>query len=111
MIKALLPILLILIVLGEIYTCNLIYKFTKKKMAVIAYLLVVAGIIGGLYYYFGGMDRSKGQTAESMQIMAFMLFFLLPKIIFSIALFIEDLFRISRYTTNKFIFKKNMYTQ
>lgn len=106
MIKAILPFLLLLIVLGEVYTCHLIYKFSKKKLAVAAYLLVVAGIIGGLYFYFGGMDRSKGQTAQSMQIMAFMLFFLLPKVIFSIALFVEDIFRVSRWISNKYIFKR-----
>lgn len=106
MIKAILPFLLLLIVLGEVYTCHLIYKFTKKKWAVVAYLFVLIGIIGGLFFYFGEMDRSKGQTAQSMQIMAFMLFFLLPKVFFSIALFVEDIFRVSKWISNKYIFKR-----
>lgn len=108
MIQAILPILLIIIILGEIYTCHLLHKFTKKKSVVWAYLIFLASIIATVLFYYKGLDKSKGQTAESMQIMAMLLFFLLPKVLFSIALFLEDIFRISRYTTNKFIFKKKI---
>lgn len=108
MIQAILPILLIIILLGEIYTCHLLHKFTKKKSVVWAYLIFLASIIATVLFYYKGLDKSKGQTAESMQIMAMLLFFLLPKVLFSIALFLEDIFRISRYTTNKFIFKKKI---
>lgn len=108
MIQAILPILLIIIILGEIYTCHLLHKFTKKKSVVWAYLIFLASIIATVLFYYKGLDKSKGQTAESMLIMAMLLFFLLPKVLFSIALFLEDIFRISRYTTNKFIFKKKI---
>ena len=106
MLSKILPVFLLLIVLGEVYTCHLIYKFTKRKLAVIVYLLFLAGMILGLIYYFNGMDRSKGQTAESMHIMAFLVFFLLPKVVFTTAYLIEDIFRLSRWSKNKFISKQ-----
>lgn len=108
MIKTILPVLVLLIVLGEVYTCHLIYRFTKRKTTVWAYLLLLLIIIGSLIYYFKGFDTSKGQTSESMHIMAFMLLFLLPKVIISIALFFEDVFRLSRWSGNKFIYKRKV---
>lgn len=99
-------IFLILIVLGEIYTCHLLYKFTKKRPVIFAYLLLLATIIVSLMLYYKGIDKSAGQTSESMHIMALVLLFLLPKILISIPLLIEDLFRFSRWTSNKFIYKR-----
>lgn len=107
MLSKILPIFILLIILGEVYTCHLIYKFTKRKLAVVVYLLFLVGMIIGLLYYFNGMDRSKGQTAESMHIMAFLVFFLLPKVVFTTAYLIEDIFRLSRWSKNKFISKQN----
>ena len=107
MLSKILPIFILLIILGEVYTCHLIYKFTKRKLAVVVYLLFLVGMILGLIYYFNGMDRSKGQTAESMHIMAFLVFFLLPKVVFTTAYLIEDIFRLSRWSKNKFISKQN----
>ncbi len=75
MIAALFPILLIIIILGEIYTCHLLYRFTKKRSAVFAYLLLLITIIASLLLYFNGADKSKGQTSESMHIMALILLF------------------------------------
>lgn len=106
MIFKILPILLIFIILGEVYTCLLIYKFTKKRSVVFAYLLLLVTIIASLFLYFKGSDQSKGQTAESMHVMALLLLFLLPKILISIPLFFEDMFRFTRWTSNKFIYKK-----
>ena len=99
-------IILLFIILGEVYTCHLIYKFTKKRSVVFAYLLLLVSIIASLFLYFKGSDQSKGQTAESMHVMALLLLFLLPKILISIPLFFEDMFRFTRWTSNKFIYKK-----
>ena len=41
-----------------------------------------------------------------MHVMALLLLFLLPKILISIPLFFEDMFRFTRWTSNKFIYKK-----
>lgn len=98
--------ILLFIVLGEVYTCHLIYKFTKKRSVVFAYLLLLVTIIASLFLYFKGSDQSKGQTAGSMHVMALLLLFLLPKILISIPLFVEDMFRFTRWTSNKFIYKK-----
>lgn len=106
MIQKFIYAILLFIVLGEVYTCHLIYKFTKKRSAVFAYLLLLVTIIGSLFLYFKGSDQSKGQTAESMHVMALLLLFLLPKILISIPLFFEDMFRFTRWTSNKFIYKK-----
>jgi len=106
MIQKFIYAILLFIVLGEVYTCHLIYKFTKKRSAVFAYLLLLVTIIASLFLYFKGSDQSKGQTAESMHVMALLLLFLLPKILISIPLFFEDMFRFTRWTSNKFIYKK-----
>lgn len=106
MIAKVFPILLLFIILGEVYTCHLLYKFTKKRTAVYAYLILLITIIVSIVLYYNGADKTKGQTAESMHIMALILLFLLPKILISIPLLIEDLFRFSRWTSNKFIYKK-----
>ena len=106
MIQKFIYVILLFIVLGEVYTCHLIYKFTKKRSVVFAYLLLLVTIIASLFFYFKGSDQSKGQTAESMHVMALLLLFLLPKILISIPLFFEDMFRFTRWTSNKFIYKK-----
>lgn len=108
MIKPILLAILGIIVLGEIYTSHLLYKFTRKKSVVLAYLLLLATIIISVLFYYKGLDQSKGQTAESMHIMALLLFFLMPKTVFSIILFLEDLFRFSRWTTHRFLWKKKI---
>lgn len=107
MIAKILPILLLFIILGEIYTCHLLYKFTKKKSVVYTYLLLLVTIIVSLILYYKGVDKSRGQTADSMHIMALLLVFLLPKIVFSIALLFEDVFRALRWSGNK-LFKKEL---
>src|SRR5690606_36009791 len=99
-------IFLILIVLVEIYTCHLLYKFTYKRPVIFAYLFLLLTILVSLMLYYKGIDKSAGQTSESMHIMALVLLFLLPKILISIPLLIEDLFRFSRWTSNKFIYKR-----
>lgn len=106
MIQKFIYVILLFIILGEVYTCHLIYKFTKKRSVVFAYLLLLVTIIASLFLYFKGSDQSKGQTAESMHVMALLLLFLLPKILISIPLFFEDMFRFTRWTSNKFIYKK-----
>jgi len=106
MIQKFIYAILLFIVLGEVYTCHLIYKFTKKRSVVFAYLLLLVTIIASLLFYFNGADKSKGQTAESMHVMALILLFLLPKILISIPLLFEDMFRFTRWTSNKFIYKK-----
>jgi len=106
MIQKFIYAILLFIILGEVYTCHLIYKFTKKRSVVFAYLLLLVTIIASLFFYFKGSDQSKGQTAESMHVMALLLLFLLPKILISIPLFFEDMFRFTRWTSNKFIYKK-----
>lgn len=106
MIQKFIYVILLFIVLGEVYTCHLIYKFTKKRSVVFAYLLLLVTIIASLFFYFKGSDQSKGQTAESMHVMALLLLFLLPKILISIPLFFEDMFRFTRWTSNKFIYKR-----
>lgn len=105
MIFKVLPILLLVIILGEIYTSHLIYKYTKKKTTVAAYILLLIVIITSLMLYFKGIDRAKGQTSESMHIMALILLFLLPKIALTVLLFIEDLIRVSKWSGNKFFLK------
>ncbi len=106
MIQKFIYVILLFIILGEVYTCHLIYKFTKKRSVVFAYLLLLVTIIASLFFYFKGSDQSKGQTAESMHVMALLLLFLLPKILISIPLFFEDMFRFTRWTSNKFIYKR-----
>lgn len=108
MIAKILPALLLFIILGEVYTCHILYRFTKKKSVVYSYLLLVVTIVASLILYYKGVDKSKGQTAESMHIMALLLLFLLPKIIFTIVLFFEDVFRVLKWSGNKYFFKKEI---
>lgn len=108
MIAKILPVLLLFIILGEVYTCHILYRFTKKKSVIYSYLLLVVTIVVSLILYYKGLDKSKGQTSESMHIMALLLLFLLPKIIFTVVLFFEDVFRAIRWSGNKYIFKKEI---
>lgn len=43
-----------------------------------------------------------------MRILAFLVFCTLPKVVFSIVLFLEDLFRISKWITTKYFLKKDL---
>ncbi|WKW46976.1 metallophosphoesterase [Myroides sp. JBRI-B21084] len=109
MIKTLLFLFLGLVVLGEIYTCVLIYRLTEKRMAVFAYLLLLITIVVSIFMYFKSFDRSAGQTSENMHVTALILLFVLPKLLFSIPLFFEDIVRFSYWIYQK-IFLVNTTT-
>ncbi|WCM41547.1 metallophosphoesterase [Flavobacterium sp. CBA20B-1] len=108
MIKTILYLLLILVVLGEVYTCILIYRFTEKKIAVYAYLLLLAVIIVSIISYFKSFDRSAGQTAESMHVTALLLLFILPKLLISVPLFFEDIIRLFYWGYTKLFLAKSV---
>ncbi|WP_372474132.1 metallophosphoesterase [Capnocytophaga sp. ARDL2] len=108
MIKLLFIGILVLTFLGEIYTIHLLKKITKKNWVVVAYIFVLLIIFGGIFYYFNQVKTEKGQTAQSMQILAFLLFFTLPKILFSLVLFLEDIFRLSKWITTKYFLKRDV---
>jgi len=108
MIAKILPVLLLFIILGEVYTCHILYRFTKKKSVIYSYLLLVATIVVSLVLYYKGLDKSRGQTSESMHIMALLLLFLLPKVIFTIVLFFEDVYRALKWSGNRYFFKREL---
>ncbi len=95
-------ILCLFLLILEIYTFQVFKTIIKNKS--ILYGLQAASIAFSLYIIYALMqfDRSVGQTQKTMFTMALLLLVYLPKIIFTILLLGEDLYRLSVGVLNYF---------
>ncbi|MBB1194330.1 metallophosphoesterase [Flavobacterium sp. SOK18b] len=86
----------------EIYTFQVFKTIIKNKS--ILYSIQIASVAFSIYIVYALMqfDRSVGQTQKTMFTMALLLLVYLPKIIFTIVLLGEDLYRLGVGTLNYF---------
>jgi predicted MPP superfamily phosphohydrolase len=86
----------------EIYTFQVFKTIIKNKS--VLYSIQIASIAFSIYIVYALMqfDRSVGQTQKTMFTMALLLLVYLPKIIFTIVLLGEDLYRLGVGTLNYF---------
>lgn len=87
-------LLFIIISIIEIYAFQAVKTFTKVRWVLIAYSVVSIAAILFIAYQFSKFDRSVGQTPMTMVTIGLLLLVLVPKLIITFVMFLEDIYRI-----------------
>lgn len=105
--RTLIPFLFLL--LFEIYSYQIIRTLFKTKWIVLLYTLV--SIISFIYllYSFSTFERGKGQSKYTLFIIGLTLLIYLPKMLASIIMFFEDIFRLGEGLYTCFIKKTSSH--
>ena len=101
MILRLLILFLVLFVV-ELYAYQALKTLVKAKSILVSYQIISALLLAFIVYSFTQFDRSVGQTSQTMRTMGLLLLIYLPKIILTLVLFGEDIFRIGFGSVNHF---------
>lgn len=92
MLRWIIPILLFGLV--EYYSYQTIKTVTRSKWLMAAYVITSIFFLVYLFYFFFTHERGQGQNRQTLWTMGFFLLIYLPKIILTIVLFSEDVFRV-----------------
>lgn len=95
-------ILFLIIFLVEFYAYQALRTAVKSKLFLNIYLIISVLTIAYIIYSFSQFDRRIGQTSQSMYTTALMLMVYIPKIIITMILFGEDIFRVGFGSVNHF---------
>lgn len=95
--------LFIIIAIVEIYSFQVIRTISKSRVVLSVYLIVSISVIIFIFYQFSKFDRSVGQTQMSLFTLGLLLLILIPKIILTLFMFLEDVFRIFSGTITHFM--------
>jgi len=95
--------LFIIIAVIEVYSFQAIRTISKSKVVNIVYLVVSILAIAFIFYQFSKFDRSVGQTQMSLFTLGLLLLLLIPKIILTVFMLLEDVFRIFSGTITHFV--------
>ena len=87
-------ILFVIIAFVELYAFQTIKTITKSKWVLFFYILVSLAAIGVVFYQFSKFDRSIGQTKSTLLTIGLLLLVLLPKMVLTFVMFLEDVFRL-----------------
>lgn len=101
MILRLLILFLILFVV-EVYVYQALRTLVKAKSILVSYQIISALFLVFIVYSFTQFDRSVGQTSQTMRTMGLLLLIYIPKIILTLVLFGEDIFRVGFGSVNHF---------
>ena len=94
--------LIVIISIIEFYAFQAVKTYTKTRWVLWAYILVSASAILFIAYQASKFDRSIGQTHMTMLTMGALLLVLVPKMIITLVLMLEDVFRLVVATKNYF---------
>lgn len=86
--------LIILILIVEVYSFQAIKTITKSKPVLLVYLVISVSAILFIIYQFTKFDRSVGQTKMTMLTLGLLLLVLIPKLILTFFMLLEDVFRV-----------------
>jgi hypothetical protein len=95
-------LLFLVLFIVEIYTYQVVKTLVKAKTILVSYQIISALLLAFIVYSFTQFDRSVGQTSQTMRTMGLLLLIYLPKIILTLVLFGEDIFRIGFGSVNHF---------
>jgi len=95
-------VLCLILVIIEFYAFQAFKTIIKTRFILVSYQVVTAMILAFIIYSFTQFDRSIGQTSQTMRTMGLVLLIYLPKIILTLVLFGEDIFRIGVGSVNYF---------
>lgn len=92
-----------LFLLIEIYSFQAVKTLIKTKWILNGYLIVSTLLFIFIIYSFTQFDRSVGQTKQTMITMGLMLIVYIPKIVVTLILFGEDIYRVFVGSVNYFV--------
>jgi predicted MPP superfamily phosphohydrolase len=95
-------IFILIIAFIELYAFQAVKTFTKVRWVLITYIIVSIAAIIFIGYQFTKFDRSVGQTQMTMITLGLLLLVLIPKLILTLVLFLEDVYRILSGIISKF---------
>lgn len=84
----------------EVYSYQALRTLIKMRWVLVSYQVISLLILIFIIYSFTQFDRSVGQTKQTMFTMGVMLLVYVPKIVITIVLFGEDIFRIGASILN-----------
>jgi predicted MPP superfamily phosphohydrolase len=96
-------ILFIIIAIVELYAFQAIKTVTKSKWILIGYALISLFAIVFITYELLKFDRSVGQTKTTLITLGLLLLVLLPKIVLTFVMLLEDVFRFLMGTVTHFM--------
>lgn len=96
-------ILFLLIGLVELYAFQAIKTVTKSKLILVTYIIVSVAVILFIIYELMKFDRTVGQTKMSMITLGLLLLVLLPKIVLTLVMLLEDVLRFLIGTVTHFM--------
>jgi len=98
--RLLIPLVLLFVI--EFYAYQALRTVVKAKPILISYIIVSVLVLAYIIYSFTQFDRKIGQTPQTMQTMGLLLMVYLPKILLTLVLFGEDIYRVGFGAINHF---------
>lgn len=96
-------ILFVIIAIVELYSFQVIKTVTKSKWILIVYAVISVAAIVFITYELMKFDRSVGQTKSTLITLGLLLLILLPKLVLTFVLLLEDVTRILIGTVTHFM--------
>jgi len=96
-------ILFVIIAIVELYAFQVIKTVTKSKWILVGYILISVVAIVFITYELMKFDRSVGQTKSTLITLGLLLLVLLPKIVLTFVMLLEDVFRFLMGTVTHFM--------
>lgn len=100
-------LLSLVLVLVEFYAFQALKTLVKLKSVLISYQFISALLVVFIVYSFMQFDRSVGQTKQTMNTMGLVLLVYIPKLVLTLVLLGEDIFRIGLGSFNYFMTNSN----
>lgn len=94
--------LLVFVVLLELYAFQAVKTVTKVRWVQITYVLISVSAVIFIFYQFSKFDRTVGQTPMFMLTIGVLLLVLIPKLLVSFFMLLEDVLRLLVGTKNYF---------
>ncbi len=96
-------ILFLIVAIIEIYSFQAVKTVTKIKWVQITYVMVSVAAIIFIFYQFTKFDRRIGQTSMTMLTLGLLLLVLVPKLLITFFMALEDVLRLIIGTKNYFL--------
>ena len=96
-------ILFVIIAIVEVYAFQAIKTVTKSKWILLSYIIVSVAAIIFITYQLFKFDRSIGQTKMTLITLGLLLLVLLPKIVLTFVMLLEDVLRLLIGTVTHFM--------
>ncbi len=87
----------------EIYAFQAFRTLIKTRWVLVAYEVLSFAVIAYIFYSFSQFDRTVGQNKQSLFTLGLMLIVYVPKLMLTLFMFGEDLFRLIRGAINYFV--------